>query len=71
MTPEQLTWGAQEHQQRLADIVEVKAGRMPLEEAQKRARKRARQSGMSSAQAHRAMWEGSRSQRNREDSHGA
>lgn len=57
---ERLAWGAQEHRQRLADIVAVKSGEITLEEAQKRARKRSRESGMTKSGAFLAMMEGSR-----------
>ena len=44
-------WGATEHDARLADIAEVKAGRMSLAEAQANARARQHMAGLSHAQA--------------------
>lgn len=52
---ERLAWGAGEDAARKADIVAVKAGTMTLEAAQKAARKRVRQSGMTRTAAYRAM----------------
>lgn len=47
--------GEAELAMRLADIVEVKAGTMTLEMAQKRARKRRRESGLTPTQFHREL----------------
>lgn len=52
---ERAAWGRKEFEQRLADVAAVKAGTMTLEAAQKAARKRSRQSGMSGSDAYRAM----------------
>jgi hypothetical protein len=60
---ERLAWGAQEHRTRIGDIAAVKRGEISLEEAQKRARKRQRDSGLTKAGAHRAMIEGNRADR--------
>lgn len=55
---ERIEWGKAEHHARLADIAAVKAGEISLEEAQSRARKRSRQSGMTPHQAYTALVEG-------------
>lgn len=60
---DRLAWGAQELRDRLADLVLVKAGQMTLDVAQKRARQRSRQSGMTPAQSYRAMRDGSKANR--------
>ena len=57
---ERLAWGAKEHQTRIADIAAVKRGEITLEEAQKRARKRSRESGMTPSRSYSAMINGSR-----------
>ena len=60
---ERLAWGAAEDAARKADIAAVKAGAMPLETAQKNARSRIRQSGMTPSQAHHAMADAQRMRR--------
>jgi len=52
---ERIAWGATEDALRKADIAAVKAGTMELETAQKNARRRARQSGMTPREAYRAF----------------
>jgi hypothetical protein len=52
---ERLAWGAAEDIARKADIAAVKAGTMTLAAAQKRARSRSRQSGMTPSRAYAAL----------------
>ena len=60
---ERIAWGATEDAARKADIAAVKAGTMELGTAQKNARRRSRQSGMTPTQAHRAMADAQHMQR--------
>jgi len=60
---ERLAWGAQEHRTRIDDIAAVKRGEITLKEAQKRARKRSRESGMTPHQSYSAMIDGNRADR--------
>lgn len=62
---ERIAWGQKEDAARKADIEAVKAGTMELHEAQKRARSRSRQSGMTPSEAHRALCDGQRLVRSR------
>lgn len=57
---ERIQWGKTEDGLRKTDIAAVKAGAMTLEEAQKRARSRSRQSGMTPHQAYMALCDGQR-----------
>lgn len=57
---ERIQWGKGEDAARKADIAAVKAGITTLEEAQRRARSRSRQSGMTPHQAHTALCDGQR-----------
>ena len=59
-----LEWGKSEHYARLADIAKVKTGEISLADAQKRARSRARKSGMTPTAAHRALCDGQRAIKN-------
>lgn len=59
-------WGAAEHAARVADLAEVKAGRMTLQEAQARARSRQRKAGLTRAQASTAVSDHSRELRRAE-----
>ncbi len=60
---ERIEWGKAEHTARLADLAAVKDGLMSLEFAQKVARLRARKSGMTPRQAHKALVDGQRTLR--------
>jgi hypothetical protein len=57
---EAIAWGAAEDAARKSDISAVKSGAMTLEEAQKRARSRKRQSGLRPTEAYDAMCEAQR-----------
>lgn len=57
---ERIEWGMAESSARKSDIEAVKAGMITLEEAQKRARHRTRQSGMAPSEAHAALCDGQR-----------
>lgn len=59
---EKLAWGATEHRIRKDEIALMKAGSLTLEQVQKRARKRQRQSGMTPSEAYHAMIAGSRAE---------
>lgn len=58
MTP--MEWGDAEHHARMADISAIKDGAMTLPEAQKRLRKRKRQSGMTGRECRNALLDAQR-----------
>lgn len=60
---ERIAWGTSEHYSRLSDIAAVKAGEMDMRVAQRRARTRCRQSGMSEREAFQALVDAQRTMR--------
>lgn len=60
---ERLAWGIRESAARQEDIAAIHAGSLSLEEAQRNARRRCRQSGMSPSEAWRAFIDAQRAAR--------